>query len=155
MKNHDFHHVSLIFDKANEYCHRHGGELFVPDMYYWKYFFNPLCDRQLTNSNPFQTTFSNQDYWINIRRSLSGSEMNLKTSSSWQMYNQFDPNNLYTGWDASQNVVDTGNFPNDYEYFIGNGSNVYFGSNAAKLKVNHERICDDCVASSDYYRALI
>ena len=71
------------------------------------------------------------------------------------MYNQFNPDNLYTGWDASQNVVDAGNFPNSYEYFIGNGSsNVFFGSNDAKLKLNHERICDDCVASSDY-RALV
>ena len=87
------------FDNANEYCHRHGGELFVPDMYYWKYFFNPLCDfQEATSSNPFQATFSNQDYWINARRIIFGNKINIKTSSSWHLFNQLNSNNVYTGW---------------------------------------------------------
>ena len=60
-------------DKAREYCHRHGGELFFPDEYYFNFFFKPMCSKDDNNvrrhaNRWFGATYSNANYWLNLRR---------------------------------------------------------------------------------------
>jgi len=103
------------FDKANEYCDRHGGELFMPDEYFWHFYFDPMCKNKQIYANQNGATYSNGDYWINLRRHLKGDKMNFRTTSNVHMFNRLDSTNLYSGWDSNKRIVKEGAWANVYE----------------------------------------
>lgn len=144
------------FDKANEYCHRHAGELFIPGEYYWHFFFNPMCSEigssaVKSGANVLGATYSNSDYWVNLRREVVGSELNVETTSKFHFFDQLDKlNNVYTGWNDNQEPVETGQFGNVHQQVIkspGNEDNTtheFFTLNEFRKLENHGKLCGDC-----------
>lgn len=144
------------FDKANEYCHRHAGELFIPGEYYWHFFFNPMCSEigsasVKSGANVLGATYSNSDYWVNLRREVVGSELNVETSSKFHFFDQLNKlDNVYTGWDSNQSPVETGEFSNVHQQIIkspnhlNNKTHEFFTLAEFKDLSNHQKICGDC-----------
>lgn len=122
--------VGCTFENANEYCHRHGGELFLPDEYYWDHFFRPMCsDLAGPNSgaNKYNAKYSNVNYWINMRRTQQpqnfGRDLfNMQTSASIHFFNRLTATGkfpIYTGWNATNQVV------NEPEHFATRYINMF------------------------------
>ena len=92
------------FDAANEYCHRHGGQLFIPDEFYWNFAFNPMCNsvtdgaKNSFGANRFQATYSQVNYWLNLQAvEESSGQFQVKTTSDFHMFHQLDTANVWSG----------------------------------------------------------
>ena len=91
------------FDAANEYCHRHGGQLFIPDEFYWNFFFNPMCNEYDTpenraHANPFGATYSNAKFWLNLQAvENSLGQWQVETTSDFHFLKAFGHLNAWTG----------------------------------------------------------
>lgn len=152
----DHSNQECTFDKANEYCHRHAGELFIPGEYYWHFFFNPMCSEigsaaVKSGANILGATYSNSDYWVNLRREVVGSELNVETTSKFHFFDQLDKNhNVYTGWDSNQESIETGDFSNVHQQVIKTPANLdnrtheFFSLTDFRKLENHEKLCGDC-----------
>lgn len=119
-----------VCSKANaeEHCHRHGGELFLPDQNFLDHVFKPMCQADLTNSedNPKMVqqvdptrpaVFSQENYWMNWEKVYAGPDQptegpllfGVRTSSRFHLQDKFLKSNVYTGWDIKFSVCDDRN----------------------------------------------
>ena len=120
------------FNNAVEYCHRHGGELFLPDEFYLDFIFIPLCREEKTYANDIPglradaiSTYSHQNYWLNMKRienPLAANNYNYITSAAFHFFSRFNSNNVYKGWDVNNqpkdDAVQTSDVIDNYEYLL-------------------------------------
>ena len=94
------------FEKAREYCHRHGGELILPDQYFWKYIFHPMCNgatgnvHQFAHANVFGDTLTNTNFWINLQKIpiIELGDWRIDTTAKIHFFSLLDhKNNQYVG----------------------------------------------------------
>ena len=155
------------FFEAREYCHRHGGELLLPDEYFWEYFIKPMCatsHEKGKDANILKTGLtSGVKYWLNIQKVYSDHPDNkignIRTTATVHLHNLFGEKNTYTGINKSLNLVglsklnepqdnysaDVLKFRNYYEYLINRDSSNHYvredlASTAFELLANHEMI---------------
>ena len=141
--------VGCSFENALEYCHRHGGEMFLPDEYYFNFFFAPMCgvgdenSRKANTANKFGAIHSQADYWLNIFRGEKEDPADPTGQPLYNLYstaavNFFDKlltfskshtapayqdwTPYYSGWGADNKTVENSDNPfrNRYNFFFEN-----------------------------------
>ena len=150
------------FFEAREYCHRHGGELLLPDEYFWEYFIKPMCatsHAQGKDANILKTGLtSGVKYWLNIQKVYSDDKHevgNIRTTATVHLHNLFGEDNTYTGINHALNLVGlsplgqtqdpTIKTNNYYEYLINRDSTNHYvredvASSDFKLLSKHQMI---------------
>ena len=116
------------FNAAKEYCHRHGAELMLPDLYFWSYIYNPLCGsnddqrhKSKHDANIFKSGFRNDDkeefyHWIDFQYTTEDDDkINAITSAKAHFLNTYSSDNTYLGNLNDHTVLGAGNV---YEYLI-------------------------------------
>ena len=135
--------------------------------FYWSQFFNPICDVQKSDGNPTTSSyFDHGDHWVNIRRVIddAGTSFNVRTSSSFHPFNQFDSTNAYSGWDSTnQNEYSCvvcqnldASIESSLEMLVGdsypNNQSEYYSTTEVQLTSNLVPLCNQiCDASPREY----
>ena len=93
------------FNAANEYCHRHGGQLYIPDEFYWNFMFNPMCntdeEQNRKHANPFGAKYSQAEFWLNLQAvntPVNGDDIwDIRTTSNFHMFHELNLINKWAG----------------------------------------------------------
>ena len=148
--------VVCSFDAANEYCHRHGGQIFIPDEFYWNFIHNPMCKRtgqdgNRAHANRFGATYSHAEYWVNLQKYAvpnSNSQYQVRTTNNFHFFRQLDTSNRWTGIGADGMRGTSPNHLFAYQNLL-TGVNQSFPSDDFKNDALHQLLGTVSYSSTD------